>query len=103
MNWNHNKILVLEDGNGELTHGQTSYANVVVQYFHDLLGPSCSLNYIDISVVECKVVTEDHARLFVAPVTDLIIFDTIKKMKKNKTPGPNGVNVEFFLTTWSQA
>lgn len=80
LNWNHNKILVLEDENGDLTHGQASCANVVVHYFHDFLGPSCSSNPIDISMMEFKVVSEDQARLLEAPVTDIIIFDTIKKM-----------------------
>lgn len=55
---------------------------------------------MDLSSVGCKEISEEQARLLVAPVTDIIIFDTIKRMKKNKAPGPDGVNVEFFLATW---
>lgn len=101
VNWNHNKILMLEDANGELTHGQYTCANVAVQYFQNLLGSSSSNDPIDISLVECKTINDDQARHLVAPVTDGLIFDTLKNMKKNKSPDPDGVNAEFFVATWS--
>lgn len=99
VNWNHNKISVLEDEEGNMSHGQAPCAIVATNYFHNFLGPSRSKNLMDISMVDCKVLSEDQARLLEAPVTDLINYDTIRKMKKNKVPGPDGVKLEFFLTT----
>lgn len=61
------------------------------------MGPS---DHIDISSVNRKTVNQDQARSLIAPITDVLIWDTIKSMKKNKAPGPDGVNVEFFLSTW---
>ncbi|XP_074374175.1 uncharacterized protein LOC141714560 [Apium graveolens] len=47
------------------------------------------------------VITEAQATSLCAMVTDVIIYATLKKMKKNKAPRPDGFNVEFFLATWS--
>jgi hypothetical protein len=29
------------------------------------------------------------------------IFDTLKEMKRNASPGPDGFDVEFYLTIWN--
>ncbi|XP_074363651.1 uncharacterized protein LOC141704298 [Apium graveolens] len=83
------------DSEGNFVHGQASCASVAVSYFSQLLGtPTNSDNdAVDLSMVDCKTVTEGQASFLVAPVTDMLIFDTIKKMKRNKAPGPDGVNV----------
>lgn len=50
--------------------------------------------------VNCNALSSDlHAQL-VAPITPAPIWDTLRKMKCNKAPRPNGFNVEFFLATW---
>ncbi|XP_074356140.1 uncharacterized protein LOC141695827 [Apium graveolens] len=88
-------------GHGALVHGQVQCAEVAVTYFQNFLGPTHQNIDIDISHVDSKMVTPDQASLLEAPVTDALIFDTIRKIKKNKAPGPDGVNVEFFMATWS--
>ncbi|XP_074326901.1 uncharacterized protein LOC141664844 [Apium graveolens] len=72
VNWNHSKVLSL----------------------HNVEDP------IDLDLVDCNTINGDQARLLVAHVTYLIIFETLKIIKRNKAPGPDGVNVEFFLATW---
>ncbi|XP_074363513.1 uncharacterized protein LOC141704083 [Apium graveolens] len=101
-NWNRNKILTLQDSAGNFVHGQDSCASVAVNYFSQLLGtPANSDNCaVDLSGVDCKMITNEQSGFLLAPVTDMLIFNTIKEMKKNKAPGPDGVNVEFFLATW---
>lgn len=93
VNWNYNKILTLEDDNGNLAYGQAPCANIAVNFFHNLLGPSVASNPVEISLVSCKVLGADQARELEASVNDLLIFETIRKMKKNKAPDPDGVNV----------
>ncbi|XP_074341935.1 uncharacterized protein LOC141679332 [Apium graveolens] len=100
VHWNRNKVLTLQDTNGNLVHGQSSCASVAVHYCSQLLGAPASSNDIDLSMVDCNTVSIEQSSILLALVTDNLIYDTIKKMKKkNKSPGPDGVNAEFFLAT----
>lgn len=35
-----------------------------------------------------------------APITHDLVLKTLKSLKRNKAPGPNGLTVDFFLATW---
>ncbi|KAL8091704.1 hypothetical protein AgCh_034098 [Apium graveolens] len=98
--WNRNKILVLQDELGTMVHGQQHCADVAVRYFQQLLGPQITHSTIDLEAVDCTVISEAQASILSASVNDELIYNTLKKMKKNKSPGPDGVNAEFFLATW---
>lgn len=100
VNWNQNKILALKNNGNVLVHGQGNCAKVAVDYFETLLGSHCLHNPIDLSMVDCKILNKKQSRLLEAPITNLVIFDTIRHMIKNKAPRLDGVNAEFFLTTW---
>ncbi|XP_074346869.1 uncharacterized protein LOC141685677 [Apium graveolens] len=100
VNWNRGKILSLQNTDGNLVYGQEPCASVAVQYFIQLLGAPTNSDSIDLSSVNCKEISDAQSRLLVASVTDTNIFDTFKSIKKNKAPGPDGVNAEFFLATW---
>ncbi|XP_074342984.1 uncharacterized protein LOC141680747 [Apium graveolens] len=93
---NYNKVLALEDS-GTMMQGQLPCANLAINYFKNMLGPEIGHSRIDLEPVDCKVLTEAHATFLCAQVTDAIILDTLKKLKKNKAPGPDGFNVNFFL------
>ncbi|XP_074374868.1 uncharacterized protein LOC141716183 [Apium graveolens] len=60
----------------------------------------CTSTTIDLSNIVCTTLNEAQSNALVEPIIDLIIFMTLKSMKHNKAPGPDGVNVEFFLATW---
>ncbi|XP_074377040.1 uncharacterized protein LOC141718557 [Apium graveolens] len=96
VSWNRNKVLTLVDGEDHLVHGQNQCAQVAVNYFSQLLGSPCQQELMDLSSVNCKELNEDQSRVLTAPVTDLLIYDIVKRMKRNKAPGPDSVNVEFF-------
>lgn len=53
------------------------------------------------SDVECITLSKNQALSLEAPMTDLLIYETLKGMKKNKAPSPDRVNVDFYLTTWA--
>ncbi|XP_074343129.1 uncharacterized protein LOC141680955 [Apium graveolens] len=100
VNWNQNKVLSLENEDGILVYGQQNCVEVAVSYFKILMTNASSQDHIDLSSVSCKTITPEQSSSLVAPVTDLLILRTLKSMKRNKAPGPDGVNVEFFLATW---
>ncbi|XP_074336179.1 uncharacterized protein LOC141673345 [Apium graveolens] len=100
-NWNVNKVLAIHDSADKLVHGQNACAQVAVKYFRDFLGTTSAVDDIDLSSVHCATISPTQASMLEAHVTNETLHCTLKKMKKNKAPGPDGVNAEFFLVTWS--
>ncbi|KAL8091471.1 hypothetical protein AgCh_033905 [Apium graveolens] len=90
----------LENETMDLVYGQHECANVVVSYYQVLLANIGTQGSIDLSSVTCNTVTIEQSSSLVAPVTDSLILKTLKSIKRNKAPGPDGVNVEFFIATW---
>ncbi|KAL8119929.1 hypothetical protein AgCh_017161 [Apium graveolens] len=98
-NWNFSKVLALEDSMG-LVHGQANCATVAVNYFTEFLGKASPCVDANLSSIHCPTIIEAPSCQLEAPVTNDLIHSTLKKMKKNKASGPDGLNVEFFLETW---
>ena len=46
------------------------------------------------------IVTADHNELLCAPVTKSEIHNAISEMKSGKTPGPDGIGIEFYEKFW---
>lgn len=100
-NWNHNKILAIQNSDGVLVHGHCAVAATAVDYFQNSLGRPCHRDQpLDLSGVNCKALTETQASHLEDPFTAEQVYDTLKHLKKNKAPGPDGFNVEFFLASW---
>lgn len=101
--WNINKILSIENANGELVHGHDQAQTVAVDYFYDLLGSPPSSGYgglHDWSHIFSRFINPSQALMLDREVTDDEIWNTLKSMKKNKSPGPDGFNVNFFILNW---
>ncbi|KAL8109505.1 hypothetical protein AgCh_025564 [Apium graveolens] len=98
--WNRNKILSIENNNGEIVFGRQAVTNVAVEFFSNSLGSPPPLQEIDLRSLQCAQVTDNQASLLLMGITLEIILSTLKTMKKNSAPGPDGFNVEFFLSTW---
>lgn len=56
--------------------------------------------FSDLSPFVSNVFSDDQASMIEKDVSDLEIFATLKSMKKNKSPGPDGLNVNFFILAW---
>ena len=74
-------------------------ASVAIDFFKNSIGSSSAtpnpvLNF------DCGRLPDQAHPALLAPVTDDLIFKTLKGMKRNKAPGPEGFNVEFYLHCW---
>lgn len=101
--WNRNKIVSIENKDGCLVSGNSEIREVDVNYFKDLLRappPSNDLLPTMDSLNWDKTVSPDHALLLTRLVSTEEIYGTLKSMKQNKSPGPDGFNVNFFLNSW---
>lgn len=99
-NWNCNKVLSLRDDSGVLVKGHSEVARVAVSYFQNSLGVSPTPRECVLPELDYGGLSDVQQRTLVAPVNDALILCTLKSFKKNKAPGPDGFNVEFFLRCW---
>lgn len=101
-NWNRNKILSLADSNGHILTDMEDIKHEASGYFESLFNNN-QTDYPGIDNLHAHIrkrIDPDQALLLPRLVSDDEIFTTLKSMKKNKSPGPDGFNVNFFLHTW---
>jgi len=101
--WNANKILSIADGNGDVVEGQDAIESIAVDYFQGILGADqFPFHGHDVlNAVIAPAVSPQAASMLIAPISNEEIFSTLSSMKKNKSPGPDGFNVNFFLACWN--
>lgn len=99
-NWNHNKILALENCEGQIEFGQANVAKIAVNYFSNTLGTAVESAHYDLHNIQLQTITAAHSNFLLEPVTPDLIYKTLKSMKRNKAPGPDGFTVEFYLASW---
>lgn len=85
--------------NGEIITDEAAIKLVAVNHFHDLFNEDQSdypgIDYLN--TVISKKITPVQAQMLTLHEE---IFKILKSMKRNRTPGPDGFNVKFFLKTW---
>lgn len=100
--WNNNKILSITDEEGNWVEDQQQIKEIAVDYYTNLLGAPNSSTYPGHAKVAdyiTKHISQEHADSLVRAVTDEEVFGTLKSMKRNKSPGPDGFN-NFFIHSW---
>lgn len=55
---------------------------------------------IDLEDIDCDFLNANQMDILVQPVIDILIYQTLNIMKKNKAPRPDGFGVEFCLSVW---
>lgn len=97
--WNTNKLLSLEDDYGVIHTSHRDISNVAVSYFKNILGtPNVVEDFpLDISLPSLSL---NQIADLDAPFSAEDIYKVFKSMAKRKSPGPDGLTPEFFLSTW---
>lgn len=101
-NWNHNKILSICNSSGVHIEDQLGIQQVAVDYFQDFLGTSpCTYpSHDELKNFVSKRISSAQAAALSGPILDAEILAVLQSTKKNKSPGPDGFNVNFFLHCW---
>ena len=99
-----NCIIYLLDASGYRVFNQSQIKEMVVAYFHNLLGYVEGL-ILDTSVDELRGLLSYRLAQEVADKLIIIsseedIKTTLFAMPKNKAPGPDGYSAEFFWEAW---
>ncbi|XP_074342467.1 uncharacterized protein LOC141680033 [Apium graveolens] len=99
-NWNRDKILAIENKEGAMVFGHNLVAGVAVNYFSDTIGLASPTQPCMLEDLDFPTISAEHSTFVEAPVSSDLILKTLKGMKQNKAPGPDGFPVEFYLPTW---
>lgn len=97
--WNINKILSIQNASGDWVRGQQVVETVAINYFKELFNPNMLPHYNgidDYSPLLSKHISSSQASFLTAPITDEEVLKVLKSMKKNKSPGPDVLNVNLF-------
>lgn len=101
-NWNTSKITSLVNANGHIITDGEAIKQEAVNHFQGFYNKELQsypgIDYLH-SCIKKKISTT-KAQLLTIKATDKEILDILKSMKRNKSPGPDEFNVNFFLEAW---
>jgi hypothetical protein len=93
-----NTIVSVKDKNNVMQYMPDKISNTFIQYFRSIFA---SLNTNNgRPFLATQMPQEDNDYTYSIPDGQEIL-DTLKDMKRNASPGPDGFNVEFYLATWT--
>lgn len=92
-----NTIASVKDENDVLQCMPDKISNTFVNYFRSIFASSHANNGRPYICTQPLTNTNDFT--YSIP-DDKEILETLKEMKRNASPGPDGFNVEFYLATW---
>ena len=97
---NTNTIWSLNDLEGNSVSEDPALKQLGKQHFSDLFGDNKSTNIADqLRVISLfpNMTTDEDIDCFLKPIFALEVEAILKGFKKDKSPGPDGCPVEFFL------
>jgi hypothetical protein len=93
-----NTIVSVKDENNILHYMPNQISNTFVNYFRSIFASSQANNGRPFIHTQLPQGLDDYT--YTIP-DEKEILDTLKDMKRNASPGPDGFNVEFYIATWS--
>ena len=77
---------------------QSFYSNLYSNFGRDVQTDGFNEGLFD--DLEIPKLSEDEKKILDNPLSKQEIFDVIKSMKMNKTPGFDGLPIEFYIVLW---
>ncbi|XP_037450975.1 uncharacterized protein LOC119321366 [Triticum dicoccoides] len=93
-----NTIVSIKDENDNIHFNPQAIANTFVSYFRYIFA-SPNVN-VGRPFLASRIISNSHDYTYSIPDKEEIL-NTLKDMKINASPGPDGFNVEFYIATWS--
>jgi hypothetical protein len=98
--WNKKHIWEVKDDSGQVHYGQDAIKMEAQRYFSSFYKES-SINTIEEQVAMVglfpRMVNEEEVMLLEKPVSKEEVLEVLKGFAKDKSPGPDGWTVEFYL------
>jgi hypothetical protein len=92
-----NTIASVKDENNVLHFMPDKISNTFVNYFRSIFSSTNANNGRPYTATTLP--QDDQDKTYSTP-DEQEILDTLKEMKRNASPGPDGFNVEFYIATW---
>jgi hypothetical protein len=92
-----NTIVSIKDDNDVMQFMPDQISNTFVNYFRSIFASPNANN--GRPFLHTQVPQENQEYTYSIP-DDREILETLKDMKRNASPGPDGFNVEFYIATW---
>ena len=100
----NNTITCLKNKNGEIVHKINDLLSCSRSFYEDLFSSqNIEDNKIDEYLSKINIpfkLSEDDKNICEGNITEEQCWEVIKKMQKNKSPGHDGLSVEFYQNFW---
>lgn len=97
--WNCNKKNSLKNSDDIEKTSHKDMADIAINFYKDLLGSNTQVHNITSDLL-LPSISDSQAMLLSSPFTLGDVLNSFKSMDKNRSPGPDGFTVDFFLATW---
>ncbi|KAK9750264.1 hypothetical protein RND81_02G182900 [Saponaria officinalis] len=89
------------DHHGQLRRGVKEVADAFVEYYTELLGSDQLVAALDAEFIsDGGSLTAGDAEGLCRPIQDSEIWNALKSIGQNKSPGPDGFSSGFFINSW---
>ncbi|XP_074266650.1 uncharacterized protein LOC141589929 [Silene latifolia] len=96
-----NKVFQIEDHRGMVCTKEGSIQTTFLNYYQELLGTRTDIDCVNQAVVRRGICySDEHWVILARPVTIAEVKQSIFSIPKNKSPGPNGYNSQFYRDAW---
>lgn len=95
-----NQIKAIRNESGMIFTEYSDIVNCFTEFYHKLWSSSSNLNqdsFFNMMPDDYLVLCEEDRAALIKPITKREVYRTLTSMPRDKSHGPDGVNVEFYM------